>query len=147
MAWARELKVVMNSPPSYLSDIPPLAYSPPELFQAPDYSFSLATDIYALGATFFSLLTGREPFSDIRNPAHQLWSIRRGFWESGANPLMPSQTGPLSAGPRTTVFSSKSLPPQLLGGVMSTIPVSAPVQSCSSPIVDVPLLMVRMVES
>lgn len=32
-------------------------------------------------------LTGLEPFSTITNPSRQLLCIRRGFWESGLNPL------------------------------------------------------------
>ena len=67
------------------------AYSPPETLSPPNFTYSFSADIYSLGCTFYYLLTGREPFANLRNPAHQLWCIRRGFWESGANPLVPLQ--------------------------------------------------------
>ncbi|KAI3661249.1 hypothetical protein MP638_005686 [Amoeboaphelidium occidentale] len=65
------------------------AYSAPELLNPP-YSFTFSSDIYSLGASFYFLLTGREPFADIRNPSLQLWYIQKGFIDSGANPLSPT---------------------------------------------------------
>jgi serine/threonine protein kinase len=68
------------------------AYAAPEMVTPPSFTVSLKSDIYALGCLFYYVLTGREPFKDITHPAYQLLSIRRGFWESGANPLTPVAT-------------------------------------------------------
>lgn len=71
---------------------PWLAYSAPEFVTPNSFSVSTASDVYSMGCTFYSLLTGREPFKDIYNPAHQLWAIRKGFFESGANPLIAEES-------------------------------------------------------
>ena len=73
------------------------AYTAPEILRGLDGAYTLSADVYSLGCTFYTLLTGREPFSDVRNPAYQLVYIRRGFFESGSNPLVKDDA-PDSAG-------------------------------------------------
>lgn len=46
------------------------AYSAPEILAGGKCEYGLPVDIYALGCTFYAMLTGREPFGDVRNPVH-----------------------------------------------------------------------------
>ncbi|KAI3641090.1 hypothetical protein MIR68_000869 [Amoeboaphelidium protococcarum] len=92
------------------------AYTAPEILAGPQSKYTFSADIYSLGCTLYALLTGKEPFADIRNMAHQLWCIRKGFFESGANELtstiqsLNNLKSPQSA--HTPVGSaSMSLPP------------------------------------
>jgi serine/threonine protein kinase len=127
-----------------------LAYSAPEILTPPDFSYSFAADIYALGCTIYAILTSREPFNDIRNPAYQLWCIRRGFWESGANPLLPTNarvSSPLSAdAAKTPAHVSLSAPSGVLKSRMASYstPASATtVDIVQKAVLDEVLIIVR----
>ena len=110
-----------------------IAYSAPEILTPPSFSFSTASDIYSLGCTFYTMLVGREPFQDIQNAAHQMWCIRRGFWESGANPLLtPERTTGALNGSRKAVFVSRSVPGQRSAGGSSPAPHSTTSSSARS---------------
>lgn len=117
------------------------AYTPPETLTAPDFAYGTASDIYALGCTFYSALTGREPFEDVRNSSHQMWAIRRGFWESGANPLVQTPMSSPAVGarantldryPKQSVFESRSLPRDMSDTPRETTFAIAPPSGCAT---------------
>ena len=58
------------------------AYAPPELVRQRPSPFGLPVDIFSLGTTLTCLLTGREPFHEVRSSAQRLTLAARGaFWE------------------------------------------------------------------
>ncbi|PJF18142.1 CAMK family protein kinase [Paramicrosporidium saccamoebae] len=65
-----------------------LGYSAPELLlTCDDCITSTASDVYSAGVTMYSMLTGREPFSDIDRPGVALViAIKQGFFSGGHNP-------------------------------------------------------------
>lgn len=56
-------------------------YCAPELVQHPPCAFSFPADIFALGVTLHVLITGQEPYRDVRSPVEQmLWVGRGAYW-------------------------------------------------------------------
>lgn len=82
------------------------SYTAPEILEGTaGGSYDLSSDIYSLGCTFYSVLTGKEPFCNVRNAAHQLWYIRKGFFQSGANPITNDYSVSFAKSPVSPGFS------------------------------------------
>ena len=56
-------------------------YNAPELLQTPTPSLSLAIDVYSCGVMLHVLLTGKEPFHNVRPVEQMVWVARGGYWE------------------------------------------------------------------
>ncbi|KAJ1547662.1 hypothetical protein HK096_001478, partial [Nowakowskiella sp. JEL0078] len=70
------------------------AYTAPELFATSSNSeYSFPVDMYSVGVTLYTLITGVEPFSRAKSSVHMMLGISKGFFESGL------QTGIGTAGP------------------------------------------------
>lgn len=105
-------------------------YSSPEIVDpSSTRPFSFPTDIFSLGATFYSLITGTEPFRGTRS-IELMWHVRKGrFWEweerarvdrigfraqsSLGSPVNHSTHSPLTP---TTPTSAKSVNPNWYPG-------------------------------
>lgn len=80
-----------------------LAYSAPELIEK-DGTYSFPVDIYSLGVTLFTVISGQEPFKLARSSVQMMFGIQKGFFESGMQPsasnssLPNSPTSPTSLG-------------------------------------------------
>ncbi|KAJ3122244.1 hypothetical protein HK098_002983 [Nowakowskiella sp. JEL0407] len=61
------------------------AYTAPELLGAGSNSgeYSFPVDIYSVGVSLYTLLSGVEPFSRARSAVHMMLGISKGFFESG----------------------------------------------------------------
>ncbi|KAI8807868.1 hypothetical protein BJ742DRAFT_300773 [Cladochytrium replicatum] len=46
-------------------------------------SYSYPVDLYSLGVTLFTVMTGKEPFARAKNAVHMMVGITKGFFESG----------------------------------------------------------------
>ncbi|KAJ1558216.1 hypothetical protein HK096_002907 [Nowakowskiella sp. JEL0078] len=70
------------------------AYTAPELFATSSNSeYSFPVDMYSVGVTLYTLITGIEPFSRAKSSVHMMLGISKGFFESGL------QAGVGTAGP------------------------------------------------
>ncbi|SCV69902.1 BQ2448_1296 [Microbotryum intermedium] len=56
-------------------------YAPPEFVRPPPSPFGHAADIFSLGVTLSVLITGVEPFANMRTVERMLWVGRGGYWE------------------------------------------------------------------
>lgn len=59
------------------------AFVAPEILTSLLYTPSI--DIFALGATFFSILSLKPPYASISNPVQLLLLVKKGFFECGMN--------------------------------------------------------------
>lgn len=68
------------------------AFSAPEIL-AIDGEYSTPVDVYSLGVTMYTIISGKEPFDQARSGMEMLLGIKKGFFESGLqSPFYTSTT-------------------------------------------------------
>ena len=69
------------------------AYTAPEIY-SPGFSYSFPIDIYSTGVVFYTMISQKEPFSQIHSPIQQILTIQRGFFYPESQPLVPGWKNP-----------------------------------------------------
>ncbi|KAJ3268767.1 hypothetical protein HDV01_002313, partial [Terramyces sp. JEL0728] len=62
-----------------------LAYSAPEVI-TPNSSYSFPIDMYSLGVTLYTIISGNEPFGDCNSTVRMMLLIQRGFFQPESQP-------------------------------------------------------------
>ena len=65
------------------------SYTAPEIYTG---RYSLPVDIYSLGVSLYVIMTGINPFPELRSPVMMMIAIKKGFFESGEQ-VDPSSNG------------------------------------------------------
>ncbi|KAJ3317950.1 hypothetical protein HDV06_001024 [Boothiomyces sp. JEL0866] len=66
-----------------------LAYSAPEVI-TPNSSYSFPIDMYSLGVTLYTVISGKEPFGDCNSTVRMMLLIQRGFFQPESQPPVNS---------------------------------------------------------
>jgi serine/threonine protein kinase len=141
--WGMSLPIVADRLPTEGLGLGTTLYCAPELVQAPPCAFSFPADIFALGVTLNVLVTGREPYRDVRSPVEQmLWVGRGAYWSYEERHRLGaighrSTSGSVHSGLGTSL-SASSRPPSRVGSVRSlrSLAIDQATVSSSDPLAD-----------
>lgn len=109
------------------------AYSPPEFVRPPPSPFGRPSDVFSLGVTLSVLISGHEPYENMRSVERMLWVGRGAYWdwetrrrEGGFESASVSRAGSIRSGrTRSRAGSGASSISALAGVSLSATSASA----------------------